>query len=379
MIRITGIHVQLKMHLKGKSGFRIRTLIMSTPYHWTDLLNDDQYVVDQEPKGPTDVALQGYFCPNGEIMSVLAVDEQTGAARALLNGSAPVLFNKTIKLEEEQTFHDGLMRRRVTHPNVRVLCDRRIFVRNQKKESKTKTWKTFVKPDTTIKYPPVVYGDVIERPALEGLNQVPDRKIFCYIIITPALEQVEVPVGLGMPFVPEKLKTKKDGQDYRVREVDGGEPVEEVIDMDEGELVMHPVMRYGSIVSESFSRAGSERPDGRAIQALEPSIPLDFGGDPDEEPEEDRGGPSRHTRSRDDVNEIGEAVAAALKEDREKWRAERKRERAERKKEKEAQYDHELTSRWADEQNIMIQPTFDVWFKDMPKRMMNLRKNRRRR
>ena len=120
-------------------------------------------------------------------MSILAVDEQTGSACALLNKTAPLLFNKTIKLDEEQTFHDGLMRRRVTHPNMRVLCDRRIFVRNQKKESKTKTWKTFVKPDTTIKYPPLVYGEVIEKPALEGLNQTPDRKIFCYIIITPEL------------------------------------------------------------------------------------------------------------------------------------------------------------------------------------------------
>ena len=83
---------------------------MSTPYHWTDLLGDKEDIVDQEPKGPTDESLQGYFCPNGEIMSILAVDEESGAARALLNGTAPQLFNKTIKLDEEQTFHDGLMR-----------------------------------------------------------------------------------------------------------------------------------------------------------------------------------------------------------------------------------------------------------------------------
>ena len=354
---------------------------MSTPYHWTDLLGEQEDIVDQEPKGLTDESLQGYFCPNGEIMSILAVDGETGAARALLNGTAPLLFNKTIKLDKEQTFHDGLMRRRVTHLNVRVLCDWRVFVCNRKKESKTLTWKTFVKPDTTIKYPPIIYGDVIEKPALEGLNQVPDRKIFCYIIVTPALEQVEVPVGLGMPFVPEKLKTKKSGVEYRVHECDDGDPIEEVIDMDEGELVTHPQMRYGSIVSEHFSQVGSERPDGRVIQALEPSIPLDFGGDPDEDEEAEGGGggPSRHTRSRDDINEIGEAVAAVLKEDHANWRAERKRERAERKKEKEAQYDHELTSRWVDEQNIMIQPIFDVWFKEMPKRMLNLRKYVRRR
>ena len=84
-------------------------------------------------------------------------------------------------------------------------------------------------------------------------------------------------------------------------------------------------------------------------------------------------------RSRDDVNEIGAVVAAVLKEDHEKWRAERKREQAKRKKEREARYDHELTCHWADEQNIMIQPMFDMWFKDMPKRMMNLSKYSRHR
>ena len=66
-----------------------------------------------------------------------------------------------------------------------------------------------------------------------------------------------------------------------------------MIDVDEGGLITNPQMHYGSVVSDRFSQVGSERPDRRAIQALEPSIPLDFGDDPDEaeEAKEDGGGP----------------------------------------------------------------------------------------
>jgi hypothetical protein len=32
----------------------------------------------------------------------------------------------------------------------------------------------------------------------------------------------------------------------------------------------------------------------------------------------------------------------------------------------------ELTSIWADEQAMLLHPTFNIWFKDMPKQMLTV-------
>lgn len=74
---------------------------------------------------------------------------------------------------------------------------------------------------TTIKYPPVTYGEHMENVSSFDKG-IPDWKIFCMFIITPAREQVEVPTGLTLLFVP---KTSHIDNDDKLEQYDSDDNV----------------------------------------------------------------------------------------------------------------------------------------------------------
>jgi hypothetical protein len=105
------------------------------------------------------------------------------------------MFEKQIKVMQDMSFHDEVMKMRLTHPNCFVLSNQTFFISNKKKVSWTFNWSSFHNLRTTIKYLPVTYSDVKEGVG-DLLYPDPNRKIFVMLIVTPAREQVEVPTGL---------------------------------------------------------------------------------------------------------------------------------------------------------------------------------------
>lgn len=57
------------------------------------------------------------------------------------------------------------------------------------------------------------------------------------------------------------------------------------------------------------------------------------------------------------------------------WRVQMEREEKKKKMAEKAP-DHEITSCWVDDQGLLYQPTINLWFKEMPKAMMNVSRRR---
>ena len=198
MMRITGIQLKLQMILKAKSGFRIRMLMIQTPYCTEEFLEDGEPIYDNESMNRCVGDEVGSFLPNAQQFSVIGKDD-ADVDVATICVKYTGMFEKQLRLMKDMSFHEELMHMKVTHPNMMVLSDRRIFVRNRKNVTRTFNWSFFRKMVTTIRYPPITYGAEMEHV---GQNDpgVLDRKVFVFYIITPAVEQLEVPLGVYRPL-----------------------------------------------------------------------------------------------------------------------------------------------------------------------------------
>jgi hypothetical protein len=93
-----------------------------------------------------------------------------------------------------------------------------------------------------------------------------------------------------------------------------------------------------------------------------------------------KGKGKEEAKAKDGPVDIGAALLAALRQNREEAKGEREKAKKERDALKEAEDTgpplpvdhHEMTDRWAHEQGMLIQPTFSVWWNEMPKPMLSL-------
>lgn len=350
MMRITGIQIKLKMILKAKSGFRIRMLMIQTPYCAEEFLEDGEIVPDNASLNRSLGDEVGSFLPNAQQFSVVGKDGHDVDVATIREKYAG-MFEKQLRLTKDMTFHEELMSMKVTHPNMMVLSDRRVFVRNRKNVTRTFNWSFFRKMVTTIRYPPVTYGGEMEHV---GQNDpgVPDRKIFVFFIITPAVEQLEVPLGA-----------------YRAVDEtpDAGHGVQTPLRF--GSVAPGPY-HLGSIPEEVVEDAEDDEGDGGAAAAAPAQA-----------------GPSRVARSRVttrsgsadpgtqvvDYDRMRDAMVDALNVNRENLREDRERKKKEEADAKLAQsVDEQFTSQWAEDQGMLLKPTFNMWFKDMPKSLSSL-------
>lgn len=350
MIRLIGIQGKLHMILKPKSGFRVRVLLLQTPLHFSGLVTADHAVLDNQASSPGDNDPMGSFRTSLEHMSQFEETED-GVFKASLNKKYASLFDRQVKYMRDLEFQDEISRMKVTHPNVVVLSDKHLFVKNRKKYTRTFKWAFFRKMNTTIRYPPVNYGGQMELILPQDYG-VPDRKIFALMIITPAREQYEVPASkvLALPVGAHA---------------------------DEQELVRHQV-RFSSVVSERLEAVqeeedmgdGAGTSGGRTTRSKgkgKSSAPSRGGGRGSSSSEEDQD----ENENKIDYGKMRDMFVQAL--DRSRHTA--KKEREEEKKEKEEKGGDEtgmFTSAWAEDQGMLIQPTFDMWFKDMPVSMSSI-------
>lgn len=350
MMRITGIQIKLKMILKAKSGFHIRMLMIQTPYCAEEFLEDGEVVPDNESLNRSLGDEVGSFLPNAQQFSVIGKDDHDVDV-ATIRVKYAGMFEKQLHLTKDMTFHEELMSMKVTHPNMMVLSDRRVFVCNRKNVTRTFNWSFFRKMVTTIRYPPITYSGEMEHV---GQNDpgVPDRKVFVFFIITPAVEQLEVPLGA-----------------YRA--------------IDENPDARHGVqapLRFGSVapgpyhlgsIPEEVVEDAEDDEDGGGAAAAAPA----------------QAGPSRVARTRAttrsgsadpgthvvDYDRMRDAMVDALNVNRENLREDRERKKKEEADAKLAQsVDEQFTSQWAEDQGMLLKPTFNMWFKDMPKSMSSL-------
>ena len=392
MVRLTGVHVKLQMILKPMSGFRVRMLMFQTLFHMKDMMgtSDLAGTADNEASSPSKDVSQGAFDGNAEIMSRLVIDDE-GDYTCFLSDKYQKLFEKQIKNQEDLEFHDLVSRMRLTLPNTFVLSDTRFFVCNRKRESITKKWSHFKMLATTVKYPPVTYGEHMERVTTFDKG-VPDRKIFCMFIITPAKEQVEVPTGLTIPFVPKMSHVDQDDQMLRY---DSGDDIVDNRALFPGRIRGYPRSRFGSVVSDSFKRDPTPGPSTVLVPETPPGSAFsseEEGHDDSEDSEDTSRGPATRSKGKGNAKtaspepdkkgvgvskqaeQVTAAVVAGLEENRRRVRMEREEEK--KKKMAEKPPDHKITSRWADDQGLLYQPTINLWFKEMPKAMMNVGRRR---
>lgn len=351
MIRLIGIQGKLHMILKPRSGFRIRVLLLQTPLHFSGLVNSEHAVLDNQASSPGDNDPMGSFRTSLEHMSQFEETED-GLFKASLNKKYALLFDRQVKYMRDMEFQDEISRMKVTHPNVIVLSDKHLFVKNRKKYTRTFKWSFFRKMNTTIRYPPVNYGGQMELVLPQDYG-VPDRKLFALMIITPAREQYQVPASkvLALPV--------------------GG------YDDDEKELVRHQV-RFSSVVSECLEVVREEGEDqGGAGTSFGPttrskgkgvaSAPSGSGGRDSSSSEDDRD----ENENKINYDKMRDMFAEALDQSRQTAKKEREEEKKE-KKENGGDETGMFTSAWAEDQGMLIQPTFDMWFKDMPVSMSSI-------
>lgn len=350
MARLTGLQVKVEMIVKPKSGFRVRLLLIQTPFDMADMTSESDTENNQARIGTRNDP-QGSFASSLQYMSsVLEETDENGVTSltASVSNRFSGLFDRQLKDQTDTSFHDELMTMRVTHPNTVVLSDSRMFVRNRKNVTRTFKWKKFRPLRTTVRYPPVYHADQSEQGEYNRVTfeEYPDRKIYAFFIITPAKEQYEIPdTGYKNAVMPEPAD----------------------------ERGMARTVRFGSV-------------DPEQIHPLPDPLAGPAGGsggdlDPVEEAEEyaeDGGvgdGSGRQTRSQTgqiDYSRMGAAVATALLVNREKAKKEREEEKRKQREEKEARADHLFTNMWAEDQGMLFKPTFNLWFKDMPKSMTSL-------
>lgn len=72
------------------------------------------------------------------------------------------LFDRQMPVMNNMNFHNEIMKMKVTHPNIMVLADKHMFVRNWKNAMHTFNWSFFRKMNTTICYPQVNYGGYMQ-------------------------------------------------------------------------------------------------------------------------------------------------------------------------------------------------------------------------
>ena len=93
MIRIPGIQGKLKMIVKPKSGFRIRVLLLQTPFRFSGLVGDGPVEDDNAGSLPSDEDPMGSFRPSLEHMSQI-VENEEGMVCCSLNPRFAPLFDR---------------------------------------------------------------------------------------------------------------------------------------------------------------------------------------------------------------------------------------------------------------------------------------------
>ena len=346
MIRIPGIQGKLKMIVKPKSGFRIRVLLLQTPFHFSGLVGDGPVEDDNAGSLPSDEDPMGSFRPSLEHMSQI-VENEEGMVRCSLNPRFAPLFDRQMPVMNDMNFHDEIAKMKVTHPNVLVLADRHMFVKNRKNRTCMFNWSFFRKMNTTIRYPLVNYGGFMQR-VRANYEDVPDRKIFALVLVTPAREQYEVPPSKKM-VVPG--------------------------DLEPGDETVRSQVRFSSVVSDrlpTIEEATEERGGGAGPSSAQitrskgkgrAGVGTAGGNEDDSSSEEEDTGDDK---MKIDYDKMRQVFVGALNDSQQIAKREREEERQE-KKDKEG--DEVFTSVWAEDQGMLMQPTFNVWFKDMPQSM----------
>ena len=415
MIRLTGIKVGVEFHIAPKSRFRVRMLIFQTPYHMKDILGkvDDKGEVDLgfDDNMACNCTLdkpQGAFLPNAQLLSACVKNAQGQLDMAFVNHQFAPMFDKQIRETSHLGFHDEVMKMRVTHPNIHLVADRKTWIKNHKSHTRRVTWNVFRKLDTTIKFPPVTYSREMEGFPFK--NQIPDRKIFVMFVMTPAREQVDVPMGEGINYtgfdrvtydVGDEEHFVDTGAEYdddhwknRVREFPRQssivsnqlfpgfhDPGYDVPVAGPSELPKTPkILVPDSQDTSSTSTKGKTPLRGkngrfvsyaRDVQGNRPSVDPDAdveSGIPDDDP---------IFRDVDKTDDRFLSTRAALVE---VLALNKKRSKEERKRPREDELVDpsglKSNDRWAAEQGLMMNPTIDLWWTEMPKPMVNLSRKR---
>jgi hypothetical protein len=388
MVRLRGLQVSTRMIIKAKSGFRVRMIVFQTPYNMGQILGDAS-IPDNRHEDADDDVIQGRFNCNAQIMTTVVKSDTGEIQQSYINDKFHNLFDKQVRIAQHTKLHDHMMTMKVTHPNVFVLSDKKRFFCNRSRDVKTFKWNVFRKLFTTIKYPPTVYGPFIEKGPFA--YQEPDRKIFVMFIVTPATEQMEFPSGLQYPSFSIGVHDDPrhsdrllydDGDsrwlaapnDRRVsEEPDQGAPYSETLftegpsmpKIPEGQDDQEDVEEEGGGTGPGAGTGPETRSKGKARAASAGLGSSGFGGFGGDVPD-----PSDPPR----VEELKDAFKQALAENRDDARREREREKKDRDRQgrpKPPGVEYELTERWAEEQGMLLQPTLSMWWKEMPKAMLN--------
>ncbi|KAI9430301.1 hypothetical protein H4582DRAFT_2063942 [Lactarius indigo] len=373
MVRVMGIQIKTTFVVNPKSGFRVRMIVFQSPSELQGVLG-----TPNTSHAATDKLQMGYFSPNATVMSeVNANMDGTIQSAALTDQFAP-LFARQMQARD-QTFHDEMMNMRMTAPNITILADKRRFISNRKRQSKTFKWNFFRRMYTTLKYPPVTFGEHMVKYPFPDSDRRSDRKIFVMYIITPATEQWRPP----KVKLPSFIKNNPDDDLKRMEEEakDDNRPI--------------VFMREGSHFSDKFAYPDVDTEEVPLIAEPEPgeggegSQPQASGSKMklrDRSPLHLRGGDDSSEDSTTDDDEVShehvqlrDAMISALRHNRKKVKKVREKERnhaAQNAGEVGPEDLNKMTNYWADKQAMMFQPEFNMWWKEMPKSMLNARQRR---
>ena len=344
LIRCTGIRMHFDISIMPKSGYKLRIMLLQTPYEWTTLAPVDAN--DGKPFPANQGNPQGGYDLMGDWFTQLHVTD-TGIETEL-QAEFCDLFAFQRGTYDHIEFDQFLHRVKVTHPYVKTLYDEHFVVSNRSTLPKMKKINRMYSTQTTWKYPPRIHDNVVE----EEFDNTPDRKVHFFMIATPLHGSVLDP-----------------GQD--MYNIDLDEPIP-VIDRDNEKLkpVAHRPMRGGSVVDDRFgeevkmeemvAEEGSSRVTRSMTQQRDSTDFPDLRGEEDE------------VRNMVRALELNRQFAKAEREERERDKVEEPKPPKAPKPPKKPKIETNAYG-WALNNTIMIRPTFQVFWYNLMNRRSALR------